>query len=185
MTPDGSTINISEQPVIRIDLDRIPEGSSHIELLEQAGDLEIGEDSGIAAFESPVALELDITRSAGEIVLRGTAGVDVTLDCARCLKQFRVRLEAGLDILCILGRVAPDGAEGCREGVIEIPANSRFIDISGEVRSELMIGVPVKPLCSDACKGLCPVCGADLNEARCSCETERHDGRWDALNKLK
>jgi uncharacterized protein len=171
--------------LIRIELDSIPEGSSHIDLLQEASELGVGEDSGIASFDSPVRLALDAMRSTGEIVLRGTAGVDVTFDCARCLKHYRTRLEAGLNILCVFGQLAPDGVDGCREGVIEIPANSRFIDISGEVRSELMVGLPVKPLCDDECKGLCPVCGVDLNKVTCSCEPEEPDSRWDALKKLK
>ncbi|MGD9141011.1 MAG: DUF177 domain-containing protein [bacterium] len=171
--------------MIRIELDAIPEGFSHIDLLEEASEVGFGEDIGIVSLDSPVSLALDAMRSTAEIVLRGRAGVDVTLDCGRCLKQYGTRLEAGLNILCVFGQVAPDGVDGCREGVIEISANSRFIDISGEVRSELMLVLPVKPLCSDDCKGLCPVCGANLNETTCSCERDEHDSRWDALKNLK
>lgn len=171
--------------MIRIELDSIPEGSSHIDLLEEAGELKVGEDCGIKSFDSPVSLGLDAMRSATEIVLRGRAGVDVTLDCSRCLKQYGTRLEADINVLCVFGQVAPDDVDGCREGVIEISQNARFIDISDEVRSELVLGLPVKPLCNQACKGLCPVCGADLNETTCSCERDDHDSRWDALKKLE
>lgn len=172
--------------MIRIEIDSIPEGSSHFDLVEDASELEVAEDSGITSFESPVRLEVDAMRSSSEIVLRGSAGVDVTFDCARCLKPYKTRLEAGLDILCLFGAsAAPAGTYGCREGVIEIPPNSRYIDISDEVRSELMVHLPVKPLCDGDCKGLCPICGVDLNETTCSCKFDEHDGRWDALKKLK
>jgi uncharacterized protein len=171
--------------VIRIELDSIPEGSSHLDLLEEASDLEIAGDSGITSFESPLRLALHAMRSASEIVLRGTAGVDVVFECARCLERYKTRLEAGLNILCLFGEAAGEEVDGCREGVIEIPSNTRFIDISGEVRSELMVHLPVKPLCDKACKGLCPMCGANLNQTTCSCRSRGHDSRWDALKKLK
>jgi uncharacterized protein len=172
--------------VIRIAIDSIPDGSSHIELVEDARELEMDPDSGIASFESPVSLDLNVMRSDGEIVLTGTAGVDVTFDCARCLKRYGARLEAPLSILCLLGDGAGgyDGDENS-ESVVRVAPNSRFIDITGEVRSELMVDLPVKPLCSDDCKGLCPMCGADLNETTCSCRSDEHDSRWDALKKLK
>lgn len=172
--------------MIRIEIDSIPEGSSQFDLVEDASELEVAEDSGIASFESPVRLEVDAVRSSSEIVLRGNVGVEVTFDCARCLKPYRTRLEAGLDVLCLFGeKAASADADGCREGVIEIPPNSRYIDISDEVRSELMVHLPVKPLCDEDCRGLCPTCGVDLNETTCSCKSDEHDGRWDALKKLK
>jgi uncharacterized protein len=171
--------------MIRIELDSIPDGPSHFDLVEEAGEIEIADESGIVSFESPIRLALDIVRSSGEIVIRGRAGVDATLDCARCLKACKAGLEAPLNIMCILGELAPDKVEGCRDGVIEIAANARYIDISEEVRSELIIRVPVKPLCDAACKGLCPSCGADLNETSCSCKPGEHDSRWNALKEIK
>ena len=171
--------------MIRIEIDAIPEGSTHIDLLEDACELEVPGDSGIKSFVSPVRLDLDVMRSSTEIVLRGSAGVDVTFDCGRCLREYSTRLEAGLNILCLLGAASSEDMDGCREGVIEVPLNSRFIDISDEVRSELMVHLPVKPLCDEGCKGLCPICGTDLNETSCSCKSDEHDSRWDALRKLK
>jgi len=171
--------------MIKIELDSIPDGPSHFDLVQDACELEIGEDTGIVSLESPVRLALDIMRSSGEIVIRGRVGVDATLDCGRCLKAYRAELEAPLNIMCILGELAPDGVEGCRDGVIEVPTNARYIDISDEVRSELVVRLPLKPLCDAACKGLCASCGADLNETSCTCKPDEHDSRWDVLKKIK
>ncbi len=171
--------------MIRIELDSIPDGPSHIDLVEDACELEVAEESGIASFESPVRLALDIVRSSGEVLVRGRVAVDVALECARCLKRYETALEAPLNIMCVFGKLAPDGVDGCRDGVIEVPARARYIDISGEVRGELVVRLPLKPLCDAACKGLCPRCGADLNETSCSCRPDEHDSRWEALNKLK
>lgn len=170
--------------MIRIELDSIPDGSSHFDLVEEAFEFEIAEYSGIVSIEPPVRLALDIVRSSGEIMIRGRAGVEVILGCARCLKVYRTGLEAPLNIMCIFGELAPDSSGGCRDGVIEIPTNARYIDISEEVRSELAVRLPVKPLCDAGCKGLCPSCGADLNETSCSCKRDEHDSRWDALKKV-
>jgi uncharacterized protein len=77
------------------------------------------------------------------------------------------------------------GHEEEREHVIEMPAGAKYVDLSDHVRSELLVIVPLKPLCGSGCKGLCPSCGANLNEAPCSCEADERDSRWDALKKLK
>ena len=66
-----------------------------------------------------------------------------------------------------------------------------IIDITEDVREEILLSVPSRFKCSDDCKGLCPGCGADLNTEPCRCkkkktkEPKKDDHTWDALNNLK
>ena len=58
------------------------------------------------------------------------------------------------------------------------------VDISGDVRDELLIELPMNPLCKEACKGLCPVCGTDLNKKRCRCKMPENPV-WGALDGIE
>ena len=59
------------------------------------------------------------------------------------------------------------------------------LDLEPLVRDAVLLELPQAPLCSEACAGLCPVCGIDLNTGTCSCETESTDPRWAALDVLR
>ena len=62
------------------------------------------------------------------------------------------------------------------------------IDVSDEVRDEIVLAIPINPLCAEACRGLCPVCGGNRNQVACTCEVDRvapPTGRLAALAKIK
>jgi len=59
------------------------------------------------------------------------------------------------------------------------------IDIADDVRQTLLLAVPLKLLCSENCRGLCPTCGKNLNEGECSCRNDVGDPRWDVLRNLQ
>ena len=170
--------------MIKIDISSIPDGESTFDLREEPSDLGMELEGG--RFDSPVRVNLDVTRNGDEVFLRGKARVKVVLECARCLKEYSCDLETPVQLWCELsssetgGGTLPD-----RENVIEVAAGQKYIDLTDHVRSELLVLVPLKPLCREDCKGLCPRCGTDLNIGKCSCENEEHDSRWDALKKLK
>ena len=169
--------------MIKLDLGSLPEGSTHLDLTAEASDL--GADPEGGRLESPVRVSLDVTRSGNDILLRGTAEVEARLECARCLEEYRLRLESPVELWVVLGGAQEDGEEQERENVIEVPAGVNWIDLAGYLRSELLVLIPLKALCKRDCRGLCPICGTNLNRASCSCHREDHDSRWDALKKIK
>jgi uncharacterized protein len=82
-----------------------------------------------------------------------------------------------------------------REGVSEadaeaaeiyaLPEKGNELDLTHAIREHLVLAVPEFAICREACKGLCPSCGTNLNETTCSCEPEHVDHRWAALLELK
>ena len=58
------------------------------------------------------------------------------------------------------------------------------LDISGAVESLVYSSLPMRSLCSDDCKGLCPKCGTNLNKSECNCDTTRYDPRFAIFRKL-
>lgn len=167
--------------MIKLDIGSIPEGESHIDLTADAEELQVTLEG--ARLESPIRVSFDIDRKGDDILLRGTASVKAVLECARCLDEYALILEAPVQLWCVAG-VEKRESEG-REDVIEVPAGAKFVDLSDCLRSELVVLIPFKPLCKNDCKGLCPICGANLNMNGCSCEAGGYDSRWDALRDIK
>ena len=66
-----------------------------------------------------------------------------------------------------------------------IPFTGEELDLCEAVQEQVIMALPVRPLCREDCRGLCPVCGADLNEESCTCAEKTVDPRWKALSELK
>ena len=66
-----------------------------------------------------------------------------------------------------------------------VPPGFSVIDLSEDVRQTVLLSVPLKLLCTENCKGLCPLCGRNLNSGTCTCTQGAVDTRWEQLIKLK
>lgn len=170
--------------MMRISLDEIEEGYSHIDLSCEASEIVESLEGGYLV--SPVEASLDLNRSGNQILVTGNVVVKAVLECARCLENFEVLLSSPVDILCLTGGLEATSEQiETWDSIIEVPTRLGYIDLTGEMRSMLLVLIPIKPLCRPDCKGLCPTCGANLNKTSCSCSRERYDPRWDVLKRLK
>jgi uncharacterized protein len=97
------------------------------------------------------------------------------------MEEARVRLDVDADEFVADGR--PDDAE-FDEDLDSAYVEADRLDLGGWVRDAVAEMVPVTILCREDCAGLCPTCGANLNEAPCDCVVEETDSRWDALKGL-
>lgn len=146
-----------------------------------AGD---GDSFTVAA---PVDLAFDVTRDKDRFGLSGRVRTTLELPCSRCLEPFRRAVDAAFDLRYV-PRCANTG-EGERE-VQEDDLTTAFyeddtIDLGQLMREQLYLALPMKPLCSDACLGLCPHCGTNRNRASCGCTRDWEDPRFAALRVLK
>ena len=66
-----------------------------------------------------------------------------------------------------------------------IAPGQTVIDMADDVRQTVLLSVPLKNVCRDECRGLCPLCGRNLNEGTCDCKETPVDGRWDKLKELQ
>jgi len=96
-------------------------------------------------------------------------------ECRRCLEL--VRGQARADFRELFERRAREGET--------YPLRNEHIDLEPLAREALLIELPLAPLCSPDCRGLCPTCGADLNTDSCGCPEPQGDPRWQALDSLK
>ena len=104
-------------------------------------------------------------------------------ECSRCLEGYEqavaVRVEEEFFPLIdsVSGAVVdvPQGVEGFRID------NNHILHLDEALGEYIALSIPMKPVCSDNCVGLCPTCGVDLNQSQCGCDRERRDARWGPL----
>lgn len=99
-----------------------------------------------------------------EFLWRGQLEGQVRLTCRRCLREFTRPVESRVEVL-----FSPDPAMQDDPSVYPLPERPNQVDITGAVREELALAVPTYALCREDCRGLCPTCGADLNQGPCGC----------------
>ena len=126
-----------------------------------------------------------LMRTAFGILVMAEIETGVGFDCSRCLARFvqPVRFEMAEEfsptVDVVSGRRLPHPADGC----FGIDPH-HILDLGEAVGQYAMFSVPMKPLCSTDCRGLCQSCGANLNQASCDCPTTRVESRWAELEGL-
>ena len=129
-------------------------------------------------------LEVDLeARSVGEgVLLRGTLRTTVRLACRRCLSPVEKDVDEEVNLLFVEEMAEDDDTGG---EVYPLPARGDEVDLTEAVREQVLLDMPEFALCGEECRGLCPTCGANLNEGACECVPEAAPSPWDALRKLK
>lgn len=133
-----------------------------------------------AELGEPLRLDVELTTaSVGMYVVSMALTGRVRVPCRRCLSPVEVVLE---DDFTVVYREAEDETGG---DIVVIPPKTTRLEIDSEVRDRLFVETERFPVCDGACKGICQVCGQDLNEGECDCQVEVADSRWGALAELE
>jgi uncharacterized protein len=121
-----------------------------------------------------------------DIRLVGNLAAEVEISCARCLEPVRHAVARNFDLL-----YRPEGIDGGTDEAAVNEAETEIGYYSGDgmlledaLREQVLLALPMKAVCREDCKGLCPHCGQDLNTGACGC-TPATDPRWQALEALK
>lgn len=128
------------------------------------------EIAGPARGEARVSL----SRHGRDLLMRGRVAGTLTLACSRCLTPFETPLTATFELLLTPG---PEPVRGGEEPLTQEELDLDFftgdtLDLEPYLKEQVVLMLPVKPLCSESCRGLCPRCGADLNLGPCACQGE-------------
>lgn len=111
----------------------------------------------------------NIDRTADQIALVGQVSGLARLECVRCLRTFDRPVQAELTVLADRAGSARRLEEDLERDQYMKFHDGRQLDVRDEARDALLLELPITPRCDEDCKGLCPVCGADLNLGPCGC----------------
>ena len=130
------------------------------------------------------SIELAIQKSTDEFFCQGQVKARVLLECARCLTHFEDELSGSTNFIVCSKEDTAKYSDGDSEEYVPFFGNDFSVDLVEPVRQALMLALPMLPLCAEDCRGLCPSCGANLNERTCDCVKETTDPRWNGLKGL-
>jgi uncharacterized protein len=138
-------------------------------------------------FEAPLLSEAKIWKAGQSVLVKGRVQTNLRLHCVRCLKEFSYPLSSNFELT-----LHPlEGTSFKEEAEVDVnEMESDFfegseIHLSEIACEQIFLEIPYQPLCHEGCKGLCPVCGKDLNVSSCECVKEEFVSGFSVLKKLK
>lgn len=144
-------------------------------------------DPSVCQVVAPVALSVAVRKDRMQFRLVGRVQTTVELACGRCLASFQMGVDEAFDVLYLPHAKASAAEDRPVEDDDLATAfySDNVIDLGQLMLEQCYLAVPMKPLCREACKGLCPECGTDLNAATCSCRQTWVDPRLAVLEHLR
>jgi DUF177 domain-containing protein len=137
--------------------------------------------------DGPISVTLSYYRAGTEIFLEGRISAATASVCARCAEEFAApRTRAFRYVLSprVLDSMGDGG--GVKADDVEFTEyEGEEIDLSPPIREQLLLALPTRALCREDCRGLCPRCGANLNQGACGCPQREPDARFAVLRSLK
>lgn len=173
---------------MRVSVDKITETPKEISFAEGVEELNrIYREGEARDFRFPSSLDVNLVyyRSGQELFFSGSFGGTIEGYCSRCLKIYSFPLEKRFDFVLTPKPLATKGKELNREEMGLSFYGAEEIDLSPFIREQVLLALPMRPLCGDNCRGLCVGCGADLNEEPCLCPSLPGDPRMALFRGLK
>src|SRR5690349_2277490 len=125
-----------------------------------------------------------VDHSGGEVRIQGRYAVEMASPCDRCLQRAQFPLEAGFDLYYRpMSWIAREEEVEVDDAEVEMAFyEGGGIELEDVVKEQVLLALPMQRICSEDCKGICPVCGRNRNETACDCHVESNgDERWGAL----
>jgi uncharacterized protein len=163
---------------MKIQVGGLSEGTHEFRFVAEKGELDLG-----PSLDSAVTVETTLEKTGSQIFLRASLQAEGTFTCDRCLAGFTRPVSAGYRMFYLFEADDPGRRDPAEVQLISPSLN--VIDVTEDVRQTLLLSIPLKLLCQDACRGLCPTCGRNRNVEDCSCREDVTDPRWEGLKKLR
>ncbi len=153
------------------------EGVYEVFLKEEVGRLRIEEP-----FFGNVDVRCRMDKAHHQIVLDCFVNTQAKLQCDRCGVQYDAALKNNFKLI-FLFEVNENDEEV--DDVFYLAPDDDKLEISRSVREYVILSIPLKKLCSEDCKGLCPSCGVNMNVTECNCSNDTINPIWEKLKELK
>jgi len=174
----GALIAVRNLPLLSVDVSELlrrPGASRRLETDQVLDGIEVP----LARVREGSSLHLDLRVEAlvDGIHVSGPVEGEVAIECRRCLRMFVRPLQVELDDVFLYP------GEGADDEAYQVEGEA--IDLEPVVRDAVVLALPLNPLCTEGCRGLCSTCGTDLNESDCGHSQEPVDIRWTGLEQLR
>ncbi|WP_088534284.1 DUF177 domain-containing protein [Geobacter sp. DSM 9736] len=145
------------------------------------------QDAGECRFVEPLKLWLTVTREFDHIRVNGRVETRVLLDCSRCLAGFEAPVVSNFTVFYSREADVPqdEEVELAEADLVSATYRGDVIDLNPEIAEQVMMEIPLKPLCNEECQGLCNKCGADLNKVECGCDRSDLNFKMSVLKSFK
>lgn len=171
---------------MRIEVDKLKEAGTPFAARFAPDELQLEDE--LTRLTSDATVEGRASKIREQVRMQGTINASVEVRCDRCLAPVIVPVNADFDVAYIPAEDAETDREATElqaDELIFATYEGDSLDIEELAREQLLLALPLRQLCREDCKGLCPTCGADLNAQECECEQQEIDPRWAALAALK
>ena len=143
-----------------------PAESSHFEGTFDLPVMKAGPD--LHSFSEPLAWQVDVTNTGDAFLVAGTVEGEATTSCARCLDEFSFPVTGEIEGYYLIGSET-EAPQDMDADEFDVLPDDNAIDLMPLLHAALLLEFPLVPLCAEDCLGLCPTCGANLNEGACGC----------------
>jgi uncharacterized protein len=128
-----------------------------------------------------------ISHSLGEIRVNGDLKVSMQATCDRCLEPASFRVANDFDLVYMPSAGAAKGGEDeVDEAAVEVGYyEGGGLELNDILREVVLLALPMQLVCSEECKGICPICGQNRNQQECGCHFEAVDDRWSKLKAFR
>ena len=129
--------------------------------------LDLGNTAGLIEPASGIRYDLRVEPIDSELLVRGSVSATVACICSRCAARFETPIKESFFVASY-----------------PLEETTDIVDLTADLREAIILLLSGYPVCQEGCRGLCPRCGTNLNEASCRCKSEDADGRWNALDVI-
>ncbi|NPA49772.1 MAG: DUF177 domain-containing protein [Thermodesulfobacteria bacterium] len=168
---------------LKIKFEDIPPEGLSLEFADEKGDL----IRDCYPISHPIQARVHLQRWGIDVKVTGEVKTEIVLSCDRCLKEFPFKVTERINVLleprAVLSRLKEE-VRLTKDDLDVIFFDGVTVEVDEVVREEILLAVPMRKLCDEACKGLCPVCGQNLNEKSCGCKPALKDSPFAILKKL-
>jgi len=168
---------IKQPDHIKIRISGLSSGLHEYHFSPSAAELGLGSNFG-----KLVEVDVAIDKTPRQVLLKSNIRTSGIFNCDRCIENFERPISTAFTMLYIFDEKERSGAPD--EEVQVIAPDTVYIDISEDVRQMITLSVPLKLLCREDCRGLCPRCGKNRNIEQCDCRDDQIDPRWQGLEGL-
>lgn len=171
-----------------VDLNELRESGTPLQVRAEFTEQELRVRNPISVLDEPVYSELKVSVSGDQVRVSGQVRTDLQITCCRCLKPFHQRVEKVFNLeYWPQPRTEAEGEEiALSYPDLEIGFyNNDQLDLTAVVSEQIVLEIPMKPVCMESCQGLCDQCGTNLNEGKCQCRRDHLDPRLAVLAEIK